>query len=256
MLNKIRKSKDRDYERWNYKLLNWIWKLFDRWILSYHILSYPRELLPHVLWVLLRTFSGLLHHTNLRALNPHRRIVLGVLLAHPGRRTRPGCPRDHYCAHHDDLDQQHERQSAQDLLPQVYWCISRHLLRHGVRIVVRVCRGQLYRKQVHCCSISVLIVSLLWPSDVTWGRRSGSTLAVVIACCLRAPRQYLNQCWLIIRRCNDNQRGQFDKKYPRDHKRGMSLRRSSRGPLSWYHIFNQRHCSSIEACSRVDEIRL
>ena len=29
--------------------------------------------------------------------------------------------------------------------------------------------------------------------------RSGSTLAQVMACCLRTPSHYLNQCWLIIR---------------------------------------------------------
>ena len=38
----------------------------------------------------------------------------------------------------------------------------------------------------------------LWPSDAIWWHRSGSTLAQVMACCLTAPRHYLNQCWLII----------------------------------------------------------
>ena len=50
-----------------------------------------------------------------------------------------------------------------------------------------------------------------WPntqiaSDLThWGlvmpygdKRTGSTLAQVMACCLTAPSHYLNQCWLII----------------------------------------------------------
>ena len=37
----------------------------------------------------------------------------------------------------------------------------------------------------------------LWPSDVIWRHRSGSTLAQVMACCLTAPSYYLNQCWLI-----------------------------------------------------------
>ena len=31
-----------------------------------------------------------------------------------------------------------------------------------------------------------------------YGPRSGSTLAQVMACCLKAPSHYLNQCWLII----------------------------------------------------------
>ena len=41
-------------------------------------------------------------------------------------------------------------------------------------------------------------VNPLWPSDAIWQRRSGSTLAQVMACCLTAPSHYLNQCWLII----------------------------------------------------------
>ena len=36
--------------------------------------------------------------------------------------------------------------------------------------------------------------------DATWQHRSGSILALVMACCLTAPSHYLNQCWLII--CN------------------------------------------------------
>ena len=36
----------------------------------------------------------------------------------------------------------------------------------------------------------------LWPSDVIWRYRTGSTLAQVMACCLTAPSHYLNQCWL------------------------------------------------------------
>ena len=38
----------------------------------------------------------------------------------------------------------------------------------------------------------------LWPRDVIWRHRSGSTLVQVMACCLTAPSHYLNQCWLII----------------------------------------------------------
>ena len=41
-------------------------------------------------------------------------------------------------------------------------------------------------------------VKSLWPRDAIWWHRSGSTLAQVMACCLTAPRNYLNQCWLII----------------------------------------------------------
>ena len=38
----------------------------------------------------------------------------------------------------------------------------------------------------------------VWPSDVIWRLRSGSTLAQVKTCCLTAPIHYPNQCWLII----------------------------------------------------------
>ena len=38
----------------------------------------------------------------------------------------------------------------------------------------------------------------LRPSDTIWRRRSRSTPAQAMACCLMAPSHYLNQCWLII----------------------------------------------------------
>ena len=38
----------------------------------------------------------------------------------------------------------------------------------------------------------------LRPSDTIWRHRSGSTLAQVMACCLRAPNHYLDQCWLLV----------------------------------------------------------
>ena len=41
-------------------------------------------------------------------------------------------------------------------------------------------------------------VNSLWPNDVIWRHRSGSTLAQVMAWCLTAPSHYLNQSWLII----------------------------------------------------------
>ena len=41
-------------------------------------------------------------------------------------------------------------------------------------------------------------IDSLRPSDTIWRHRSGSTLAQVMACCLKAPSHYLNQCWLII----------------------------------------------------------
>ena len=39
------------------------------------------------------------------------------------------------------------------------------------------------------------VINLLWPSDTIW-RLSQHWL--VMACCLIAPSQYLNQCWLFI----------------------------------------------------------
>ena len=41
-------------------------------------------------------------------------------------------------------------------------------------------------------------VNSLCPSDAIWRYRSGSRLALVMACCLMAPSHYPNQCWLII----------------------------------------------------------
>ena len=44
-------------------------------------------------------------------------------------------------------------------------------------------------------------------SDAIWRQRSGSTLAQVMACCLTAPSQYLNQYWLIITHSSVRSRG-------------------------------------------------
>ena len=41
------------------------------------------------------------------------------------------------------------------------------------------------------------VFNSFWPSDPIWRQRSGSTLVQVMACCLTAPSQYLNQCGLI-----------------------------------------------------------
>ena len=38
----------------------------------------------------------------------------------------------------------------------------------------------------------------LWHCDGLWWHRSGSNFFKVMACCLTAPRHYLNQCWRII----------------------------------------------------------
>ena len=59
-------------------------------------------------------------------------------------------------------------------------------------------------------------INSLWPSDAIWRQESRSTLVQELACCLTAPRHYLNQCWLFItkvQRCSSEGRGQFRLKY-------------------------------------------
>ena len=45
-----------------------------------------------------------------------------------------------------------------------------------------------------------MCLNSLWPSDIIWWQRSGSTITLtqIMACCQMAPSHYLNQCWLII----------------------------------------------------------
>ena len=45
-----------------------------------------------------------------------------------------------------------------------------------------------------------LHIDSLWANDAIWRQSSGSTLAQVIARCLKTPSHYLNQCRLIITR--------------------------------------------------------
>ena len=47
-----------------------------------------------------------------------------------------------------------------------------------------------------CSSIHILVNSW-WPSETIWWHRSGSTLAQVMVCCLKAPSHCLNLCWLV-----------------------------------------------------------
>ena len=48
-------------------------------------------------------------------------------------------------------------------------------------------------------SIHVVSIHSLRPSGTILQHKSGSILAQVMACCLKAPSHYLNQSWLIIR---------------------------------------------------------
>ena len=46
--------------------------------------------------------------------------------------------------------------------------------------------------------VSVTRLNSLCPSDAIWWRRTGSTLAQAMACCLKTPSHYMKQCWRII----------------------------------------------------------
>ena len=46
--------------------------------------------------------------------------------------------------------------------------------------------------------IFLIFYNSLGPSDAIWHWRYWSRLVQVMACCLKAPSHYLNQCWLII----------------------------------------------------------
>ena len=54
-------------------------------------------------------------------------------------------------------------------------------------------------KKFHENDYNSVSFNSLWPSDAKWWHRSGWTLVQVMACCLMAPSNYLNQCWLIIK---------------------------------------------------------
>ena len=43
-----------------------------------------------------------------------------------------------------------------------------------------------------------MCINSLWPSDAICRHWSQSTLTQVMACCLTAPSDYPNQCWLLI----------------------------------------------------------
>ena len=47
--------------------------------------------------------------------------------------------------------------------------------------------------------VNPLRLNALWPSDAIWWHNSGSTLALIMACCLTQPSHYLNQCLLLMR---------------------------------------------------------
>ena len=52
----------------------------------------------------------------------------------------------------------------------------------------------------HWCVICTdpSLLNLIWLSDAKWCRRSWSTFAEILDCCLTAPSHYINQCWQLI----------------------------------------------------------
>ena len=52
---------------------------------------------------------------------------------------------------------------------------------------------------MYICTTQPQWVKWLWPSHTMWWHRSESTLAQAMACCIRVPSHYLNQCWIIIK---------------------------------------------------------
>ena len=73
-----------------------------------------------------------------------------------------------------------------------------------------------------------------WPNDALWRRRSGSTLAQVMACCLTATSHYMNQCWFITSRV------------PRNYSEGNIVIRSE----------NTKQCNNIMITSWWTRLRL
>ena len=72
--------------------------------------------------------------------------------------------------------------------------------------VMAWCRQAASHYLSQCCPRSLLPygvtrpqwVNSVWPHNIMWWHRSGSTLTKFMACCLMAPSHYLNQCWLVI----------------------------------------------------------
>ena len=90
--------------------------------------------------------------------------------------------------------------SRNAMVPRALWkMIKTHTGARSVRDHARKVSGP-KRRSFWFCSKTCLpsLVNSLWPSDAIWWHWSGSALAQVMACCLRAPSHYLNQCRLII----------------------------------------------------------
>ena len=71
------------------------------------------------------------------------------------------------------------------------WHFQMHSFEENVWIAIKI------SPNYHVTKVQI---NSLRPSDTMWRHRSGSTLAQVMTCCLTAPSNYLNQCWLVIRK--------------------------------------------------------
>ena len=79
------------------------------------------------------------------------------------------------------------RAGTSNYIPQILW-----------DVITCPCPWYLLLTQKSIYIIRITFINPLGPSDAIWRRRSWSTRVQVLACCLPAPSQYLNQCWLMI----------------------------------------------------------
>ena len=84
-------------------------------------------------------------------------------------------------------------------------CVKWLSLKDLLKYLMSKTWSSVYLQMEQCWQLSLacflhipMVIDSLWPSDVTWRHRFGSTLAEVMAWCLTAPSHYMNKCWLII----------------------------------------------------------
>ena len=75
------------------------------------------------------------------------------------------------------------------------WCHSKSL--HYMPWIIQFPRIILYLHDNGYRSYTNETFNSLWPNDAICQLRFWSTLALVMECCLTAPRHYLSQCWLL-----------------------------------------------------------
>ena len=112
-----------------------------------------RQLLPLVLRNPICALDGLLLDPDLYPLFTHRCHLMGLLLAEPGSNPSKSDTRCDHSAHYDLTYILHQLPTAQDLLHEVHWYLSKLLLHHGVCIsdwwvilLGDVCPGSAWRR--------------------------------------------------------------------------------------------------------------